>query len=67
MNEETRKRAKERMKGFCRVCPRCNGLACGGEAVEEELLRLRNELAHAMLMTGCPRLENISSSSLARP
>lgn len=24
-------RARENMKGFCRVCPVCNGLACAGE------------------------------------
>lgn len=29
--EEIRKVAKERMKGFCRVCPVCDGRACAGE------------------------------------
>jgi 4-hydroxymandelate oxidase len=23
--------AKEKMKGYCRVCPQCNGIACAGE------------------------------------
>lgn len=32
MNEkEMKHRARERMKGFCRVCPRCDGQACAGE------------------------------------
>lgn len=31
MVEEIRKVAKERMKGFCRVCPVCDGRACAGE------------------------------------
>jgi isopentenyl diphosphate isomerase/L-lactate dehydrogenase-like FMN-dependent dehydrogenase len=32
MNEkEMRDRAREKMKGFCRVCPRCDGRACAGE------------------------------------
>ena len=26
-----RETAKERMKGFCRVCPVCDGRACAGE------------------------------------
>ncbi len=38
----------------------------GSDAVESEILRLQKELSHAMLMTGCPRIENISSYSLAR-
>ncbi len=29
--KEVRKVAKERMKGYCRVCPVCNGVACAGE------------------------------------
>jgi 4-hydroxymandelate oxidase len=29
--KEIRKEARERMKGFCRVCPVCNGVACAGE------------------------------------
>lgn len=29
--KEIRKAAKERLKGFCRVCPECNGIACAGE------------------------------------
>jgi hypothetical protein len=29
--KEIRKKAKERMKGYCRVCPVCNGKACAGE------------------------------------
>jgi 4-hydroxymandelate oxidase len=29
--QEIRARARERMKGFCRVCPLCNGRACAGE------------------------------------
>lgn len=29
--KEVRDLARERMKGFCRVCPECNGLACRGE------------------------------------
>ncbi len=29
--KEVRKVARERMKGYCRVCPVCNGVACAGE------------------------------------
>ena len=29
--KEVRARARERMKGFCRVCPVCDGRACAGE------------------------------------
>lgn len=29
--KEVRKIAREKMKGFCRVCPVCNGVACAGE------------------------------------
>ena len=29
--KEIRKKAKEQMKGYCRVCPVCNGVACAGE------------------------------------
>lgn len=29
--KEIRKTARERMKGFCRVCPVCDGRACAGE------------------------------------
>lgn len=29
--QDIRKRAKELMQGFCRVCPECNGKACAGE------------------------------------
>lgn len=29
--EDIRKRARARMKGFCRVCPVCDGRACAGE------------------------------------
>jgi 4-hydroxymandelate oxidase len=29
--EEVRKKARERMKGYCRVCPVCDGRACAGE------------------------------------
>ncbi len=29
--QEINKNARERMKGFCRVCPVCNGVACAGE------------------------------------
>ncbi len=29
--KEVRRVAKERMKGFCRVCPVCDGRACAGE------------------------------------
>ena len=29
--QEIRKTARERMKGFCRVCPVCNGMACAGQ------------------------------------
>jgi len=29
--KEIRQTARERMKGFCRVCPVCDGRACGGE------------------------------------
>jgi len=29
--KEIRKTAKERMQGYCRVCPVCNGRACAGE------------------------------------
>ena len=28
---DVRKLARERMKGFCRVCPVCDGRACAGE------------------------------------
>lgn len=32
MNEkEVRDRARERLKGYCRVCPSCDGRACAGE------------------------------------
>ena len=29
--KEIRNKARENMKGFCRVCPVCNGVACAGE------------------------------------
>lgn len=29
--EEIKKVAKEKLKGYCRVCPVCNGIACAGE------------------------------------
>ena len=29
--KEMRKRAREKFKGVCRVCPQCNGRACAGE------------------------------------
>jgi isopentenyl diphosphate isomerase/L-lactate dehydrogenase-like FMN-dependent dehydrogenase len=29
--KEVRKLSRERMKGYCRVCPVCNGVACVGE------------------------------------
>lgn len=29
--KEVRKKARDNMKGFCRVCPVCNGIACAGE------------------------------------
>lgn len=29
--QDVRKTAKERMKGYCRVCPICDGRACAGE------------------------------------
>jgi len=29
--KEIRKKARERMKGYCRVCPVCDGRACAGE------------------------------------
>lgn len=29
--QEMRDRARERMKGYCRVCPRCDGKVCAGE------------------------------------
>ena len=29
--KEVRARARERMKGYCRVCPVCDGRACAGE------------------------------------
>lgn len=29
--KEIRKTARERMKGYCRVCQECNGVACAGE------------------------------------
>lgn len=29
--KEIRDRAREKMKGYCRVCPRCDGRACAGE------------------------------------
>lgn len=29
--KEVRNIAREKMKGFCRVCPVCNGVACAGE------------------------------------
>ena len=28
---ELRENAKEKLKGYCRVCPVCNGRACAGE------------------------------------
>jgi hypothetical protein len=28
---ELRKAARERLKGYCRVCRRCDGRACAGE------------------------------------
>ncbi len=31
IEKEIRERARERFKGFCRVCPRCDGRACAGE------------------------------------
>ncbi len=31
--KEVRKVARERMKGYCRVCPVCNGVACAGGEV----------------------------------
>ena len=31
MREEVKRAARERMKGFCRVCPSCDGRACAGE------------------------------------
>ncbi len=31
MGEEYREKARERMKGYCRVCPVCDGRACVGE------------------------------------
>jgi len=31
MNADSKDRARERMKGFCRVCSRCDGRACSGE------------------------------------
>jgi len=29
--KEIRKAAREKMKGYCRVCPECNGVACAGD------------------------------------
>jgi isopentenyl diphosphate isomerase/L-lactate dehydrogenase-like FMN-dependent dehydrogenase len=29
--KDIRKKARERMKGYCRVCPVCNGVACAGQ------------------------------------
>ena len=29
--KEVRNQAREKMKGYCRVCPICNGVACAGE------------------------------------
>ncbi|MCS7198974.1 MAG: alpha-hydroxy-acid oxidizing protein [Caldimicrobium sp.] len=29
--EEIKKQAKEKLKGYCKVCPICNGIACAGE------------------------------------
>ncbi|MBS4537978.1 alpha-hydroxy-acid oxidizing protein [Clostridium sp. D2Q-11] len=29
--QEIRKEARKKMKGYCRVCPVCNGVACAGE------------------------------------
>lgn len=29
--KEVRNTAREKMKGYCRVCPICNGIACAGE------------------------------------
>ena len=29
--KEVRSIAREKMKGYCRVCPVCNGVACAGE------------------------------------
>jgi len=31
MDSETKKNARDLMKGFCRVCPSCDGKACAGE------------------------------------
>lgn len=31
LSEETAKRARERLRGYCRVCSFCNGVACRGE------------------------------------
>ncbi|MFP4266506.1 MAG: alpha-hydroxy-acid oxidizing protein [Spirochaetaceae bacterium] len=31
MEKKMRERVKERMQGFCRACPRCDGRACAGE------------------------------------
>lgn len=31
IEKEVRERARERLKGFCRVCPSCDGRACAGE------------------------------------
>lgn len=31
MDAAVRQQARERMKGYCRVCPVCDGRACAGE------------------------------------
>lgn len=31
MDASIREKARERMKGYCRVCPQCDGRACAGE------------------------------------
>ncbi|NLM45861.1 MAG: alpha-hydroxy-acid oxidizing protein [Firmicutes bacterium] len=31
MSKEMRERARARLKGYCRICPQCDGRACAGE------------------------------------
>jgi 4-hydroxymandelate oxidase len=54
MNEmEIKARARENMKGYCRVCPRCDGKACAGEVP-----------GMGGLMTGASFINNIEALSM---
>lgn len=79
--KDVREKARAAMKGFCRVCPVCNGKACAGEvpgmggcgsgagfmnnARALEAVRLRMRLIHEVT---APRTEcNVLGMSLALP